>query len=162
MPAGTDTPQWERVFIGLGSNLGDRRKRIAAALDWLSTRPDIRLVVSSEIIETEPWGVTDQPRFLNAVAEIATRLDPRQLLAELKRGERILGRADEGRTRWGPREIDLDILLFGHVVLDSADLTIPHPRLVERRFVLEQLVVLDPSLSHPASGVLLSTYLTVM
>lgn len=148
-----------RVFIGLGSNLGDRAARIDRALAWLAAHPALQLVRCSAVVETAPWGIEDQPMFLNAVAEIRTELEPEALLAELKRAERQLGRIDPGRRRWGPREIDLDILLYGERVVDSPDLVVPHPRLSERRFVVSQLVELDPDLVDPRNGAPLASYL---
>jgi len=145
-----------RVFVGLGANLGDRRAQIEAAIDMLASHPRIALVRRTEAIETAPWGVEDQPAFLNAVAELQTTLDPRELLQTLKRMERELGRTPG--PRWGPREIDLDILLFGEAVIDDSSLIIPHPGLTERPFVLEQLLSLDASLVHPRSGRLLSSF----
>lgn len=145
-----------RVFIGLGSNLGDREERIRRALEWLAFHRDMELVSHTAAVETEPWGDADQPRFLNAVAEIRTTLPPHALLAELKRAEQELGRREGGR-RWGPREIDLDILLFGEAIVESAELTVPHAHLLDRPFVLVQLVELDPALAHPVTGVLLRT-----
>ena len=161
MPEATETERWARVFVGLGSNLGDRRRRIERALDWMSNHRAIRLVRRSEIIETEPWGGVEQPLFLNAVAEIATKLEPTELLIELKRCERALGRDVSHGLRFGPREIDLDILLFEDRILESAELTIPHPRLTEREFVVRQLCELDRRLVHPESGKLVSSYLRV-
>jgi 2-amino-4-hydroxy-6-hydroxymethyldihydropteridine diphosphokinase len=151
--------RWERAFVGLGSNVGDRSAQIERALEWMTAHASIELVSRTELIETPPWGVTDQPMFLNAVVEISTRLEPRELLAELKRCEAMLGRDLERGPRWGPREIDLDILLYGALVIDTPQLTIPHPRLTERTFVLAQLGDLDPGLVHPGSGLLLSSYL---
>ncbi|HUT77859.1 MAG TPA: 2-amino-4-hydroxy-6-hydroxymethyldihydropteridine diphosphokinase [Polyangia bacterium] len=142
-------PGGERVFIGLGSNLGDRALQIERALDWLRGHSAIKLVGHTGCIETEPWGVTDQPHFLNAVAEIRTVLGPEALLAELQAAEVALGRVKEGRSRWSPREIDLDILLFGERIVETIGLTIPHPGLTERRFVLTQLLELGPDLQHP-------------
>lgn len=148
-----------RAFIGLGSNLGDRSARIDSALGWLAAHPELQLVRSSEVVETAPWGIEDQPMFLNAVAEIRTGLEPEALLVELKRAERQLGRIDSGRRRWGPREIDLDILLYGERVVDSPGLVVPHPQLAERRFVLSQLIELDPDLIDPRTGAPLVSYL---
>jgi 2-amino-4-hydroxy-6-hydroxymethyldihydropteridine diphosphokinase len=148
-----------RVFIGLGSNLGDRAARIDSAFAWLAAHPALQLVRCSEVVETAPWGIEDQPMFLNAVAEIRTELEPEALLAELKRAEGLLGRIDSGRRRWGPREIDLDILLYGERVVESPDLVVPHPRLSERRFVVSQLVELDPDLIDPRNGAPLASYL---
>jgi 2-amino-4-hydroxy-6-hydroxymethyldihydropteridine diphosphokinase len=129
------------AYVGLGSNLGDRRAMIAGALDRLQPRR------VSSIVETEPWGVTDQPRFLNAVAEIETELAPGALLDRLLDIERDLGRV---RTeRWGPRTIDLDLLLYGDRQENTPSLTLPHPRLHERLFVLEGLSELCPDLRVP-------------
>ncbi|RPH50634.1 MAG: 2-amino-4-hydroxy-6-hydroxymethyldihydropteridine diphosphokinase [Planctomycetota bacterium] len=129
------------AYVGLGSNLGDRRALIAGALDRLQPRR------VSSIVETEPWGVTDQPRFLNAVAEIETELAPGALLDRLLDLERDLGRV---RTeRWGPRTIDLDLLLYGDRQVSTPSLTLPHPRLHERLFVLEGLAELCPDLRVP-------------
>jgi len=141
-----------RVFVGLGSNLGDRRAYLEAALRMLEGHPAISVLRCTRFEETEPWGRTDQPRFLNAVAELATAMDPRELLHALKEIERDLGRK-EGGLRWGPREIDLDILLHGDAVLRSEDLVVPHPRLEERSFVLRQLLELDDGIAHPTTGV---------
>jgi 2-amino-4-hydroxy-6-hydroxymethyldihydropteridine diphosphokinase len=133
------------AYVGLGSNLGDREGTILAAAGRLGPR---RL---SPIVETEPWGYTDQPRFLNAVAELETDLTPRALLDRLLEVERELGRVREG-PRYGPRTIDLDLLLHGDAVIDEPGLTVPHPRLGERLFVLEPLFALDPGLFVPGKG----------
>ncbi len=101
-------------------------------------------------METDPWGVADQPRFINAVTEVQTSLSPRPLLDELKRAELELGR--QRRSRWGPREIDLDILLYNQTIIDTPELTIPHGQLTNRRFVLVQLVELDDRLIDPRCG----------
>jgi 2-amino-4-hydroxy-6-hydroxymethyldihydropteridine diphosphokinase len=126
----------ELAYIGLGSNLGDRRAMIAGALDHLRPRR------VSAVVETEPWGVTAQPRFLNAVAEVETDLAPAALLDRLLDIERDLGRVRAGK--WGPRAIDLDLLLYGDRTVASEALSVPHPRLHERRFVLEGLAELCP------------------
>jgi 2-amino-4-hydroxy-6-hydroxymethyldihydropteridine diphosphokinase len=144
-----------RAFIGLGSNVGDRRAQIEAALAAMAAHPRIELVRCTELIETAPWGVEDQPAFLNAVAEVRTILNPKELLQSLKCMERELGRTP-GR-RWGPREIDLDILLFGDRVIDDPQLTVPHPGLTARPFVLAQLIALDARLVHPRLGRLLTS-----
>jgi 2-amino-4-hydroxy-6-hydroxymethyldihydropteridine diphosphokinase len=146
------------VFVGLGSNLGNREDNIRRALAWMDAHPNIKLVLSSALKETPPWGVEDQPSFINAAALIKTDLSPRALLSALKKAELLLGRAPNG-LRWGPRVIDLDILLFGDETLTSEELTIPHPRLTERRFVLEQLVELDKTLRYPGSGRTLLSFL---
>ena len=133
------------AYVGLGANLGDREAAIRAAAAALGAR---RL---STIVETEPWGLADQPWFLNATAEVETELAPRAFLDRLLEIERALGRTRDGR-RWGPRTIDLDLLLFGDAILDEPGLTVPHPRLPERAFVLEPLAELDPSLIVPGKG----------
>jgi 2-amino-4-hydroxy-6-hydroxymethyldihydropteridine diphosphokinase len=133
------------AYVGLGANLGDREQTIRAAVAEL---PDV--VAVSPLRETDPVGVTDQPRFLNGVAALETELAPRELLDILLAVERRLGR--ERRERWGPRTIDLDLLLYGDAVIDEDGLKIPHPRLHERRFVLEPLADLAPQLVVPGLG----------
>jgi 2-amino-4-hydroxy-6-hydroxymethyldihydropteridine diphosphokinase len=128
--------------IGLGGNLGDRRGFIARALAALAAQPGIRLLAVSALYETEPWGKIDQPSFLNAAARIATELPPRRLLKAAIAVERSLGR--ERGERWGPRTIDLDILLYGDRTVEEPGLTIPHPRLTERPFVLAPLADVMP------------------
>jgi 2-amino-4-hydroxy-6-hydroxymethyldihydropteridine diphosphokinase len=147
-----------KVYIGLGSNLGEREAQIRLALDDLARLPESRLVRASSLYDSEPVGDVDQPNFLNAVAEVETELTARQLLWNLQLIERRLGRT---RTRrWGPRTIDLDILLFGPDVVDEPDLQIPHPELARRSFVLVPLVELDPMLVHPVTGETLVVLLT--
>ena len=133
------------AYVGLGANLGDREETIRAAVAEL---PDV--VAVSPLRETDPVGVTDQPQFLNGVAALETELAPRELLDVLLAIERRLGR--ERRERWGPRTIDLDLLLYGDAVIDEDSLKIPHPRLHERRFVLEPLADLAPKLVVPGHG----------
>jgi 2-amino-4-hydroxy-6-hydroxymethyldihydropteridine diphosphokinase len=138
-------PVVPRAYVGLGANLGDREQTILAAAERLGPH---RL---SPIVETEPWGHTDQPKFLNAVAELETELTPRELLDRLLEIERDLGRTREG-PRYGPRTIDLDLLLYGDEVVEEPGLTIPHPRLAERLFALEPLLALDAGISVPGRG----------
>jgi 2-amino-4-hydroxy-6-hydroxymethyldihydropteridine diphosphokinase len=133
------------AYVGLGSNLGDREGLIRRAASLIGTR---RL---STIIETEPWGYENQPRFLNAVAELETPLGARELLAELLEVERTLGRERTG-PRFGPRTVDLDLLLYGDDTIDEPGLVVPHPRLAERRFVLEPLAELVPARRIPGNG----------
>jgi 2-amino-4-hydroxy-6-hydroxymethyldihydropteridine diphosphokinase len=133
------------AYIGLGSNLGDRATLIARAAELIDA---VRL---STVRETEPWGYAPQPMFLNAVAEIETELTPRQLLDHLLDVERRLGRERIG-PQWGPRTIDLDLLLYGDLEVDEPGLVVPHPRLRERLFVLEPLAELDPSRRIPGNG----------
>jgi 2-amino-4-hydroxy-6-hydroxymethyldihydropteridine diphosphokinase len=133
------------AYVGLGANLGDREATIRAAAAALGAR---RL---STIRETAPWGVEDQPPFLNAVAELDTDLEPRALLERLLSVERDLGRVRDGR-RWGPRTIDLDLLLYGDRVVDEPGLQVPHPRLQERTFALVPLAELAPDVEIPGRG----------
>lgn len=134
-----------RAYVGVGANLGDREGTIRAALAAL---PGV--VAISELRETEPVGVVDQPPFLNGAAAVETNLSARELLDVLLEVERGLGR--ERAERWGPRTIDLDLLLYGDRMIDEAGLTVPHPRLHERRFALEPLLDLDPELAIPGRG----------
>jgi 2-amino-4-hydroxy-6-hydroxymethyldihydropteridine diphosphokinase len=147
-----------RVFIGLGSNLGDRHGRIGTALKLLDEHPQITLERHTDFVETEPWGVRDQPAFLNAVACITTTLKPHDLLSELKRIEKKLGRVERDQ-KWGPREIDLDILLFGDLVIRTDNLVIPHAQLTERPFVLSQLLEIEENTVHPVHRVPLRSFL---
>lgn len=137
-----------RVFVGLGSNQGDRREHLSHALKALSAEPAIRLARVAPIVETEPAGGPPQGPYLNTVVELETRLTPLDLLSALKAIETRLGRKPEP-DRWGPRPIDLDILLYEDQVIDSPSLTIPHSRMHERQFVLEPLVQIAPDLVHP-------------
>ena len=139
-----------RAFVGLGSNLGDPPALIAAALELLGSEEGIEVVAVSTLRETDPVGYEDQPRFLNGVAELDTELPPSELLGRLLEIERRLGRVRG--SRFGPRTIDLDLLLVDGVILDEPGLTLPHPRLQERRFVLEPLAELDPALEIPGRG----------
>jgi 2-amino-4-hydroxy-6-hydroxymethyldihydropteridine diphosphokinase len=134
-----------RAYVGVGANLGDRERTIRAALEAL---PGV--VAVSQLRETEPVGVIDQPRFLNGAAALETELSPRALLDVLLAVERELGH--ERRERWGPRTIDLDLLLYGGETIHQPGLTVPHPRLHERRFALEPLLDLDPELAIPGRG----------
>jgi 2-amino-4-hydroxy-6-hydroxymethyldihydropteridine diphosphokinase len=139
------------VYLGLGSNLGDRRWNLNAAVAALRANPAVRVLAVSTFIETAPvGGPPGQGPYLNGAAAVQTDLAPEAMLAELKRIERLLGRT-EG-PRWGPRTVDLDILLYADLVLDAPDLVIPHPRLRERRFVLEPLAEIAPDARDPASG----------
>jgi len=137
-----------KFYLGLGANLGDRMANLRIGLRMLV--PDVRPVAVSALYESAPWGVTEQGAFLNAVCAAETELSPLGLLARLKEVERALGRIPG--PRWGPRPLDLDILLYDRVSVDSPDLQIPHPRLVEREFVLRPLVELEPMLEIPGDG----------
>ncbi len=134
-----------RAYVALGANLGDREATIEAAVAAL---PGV--VAVSQLRETDPVGVVDQPAFLNGATALETELSPRELLDALLAVERELGR--ERRERWGPRTIDLDLLLYGDETIDEPGLTVPHPRLHERRFALEPLLDLDPELAIPGRG----------
>lgn len=137
------------AYIGLGGNIGDRETSLTQACEALDWGP-VRLVRSSRRYETEPvGGPADQPWFLNQVIEIDTRLDPVELLDRCMAIEAALGRRRSTEVRWGPRVIDLDILLFGDQVVDTAGLVIPHPRLFERAFALQPLAELAPDLVPP-------------
>ena len=140
-----------RAYVGLGSNLGDRCRMLRRALELLDAEEGVEVAAVSTFRETDPVGYTDQPRFLNAAAAVVTELSPRELLDRLLAIERTLGRTRDG-PRYGPRSIDLDLLLHGGGVLDEPGLVLPHPRLHERRFVLEPLAELDPALVVPGRG----------
>ena len=140
-----------RAYVGLGSNLGDRERMLWGAVHMLAFNPEVDVVAVSSLRETDPVGFEDQPRFLNAAVAIETELEPRALLDLLLSVERELGRTRDG-PRFGPRTIDLDLLLYGDGVVDEPGLTVPHPRLHERRFVLEPLAELDPDLAVPEKG----------
>ncbi|BCS51740.1 2-amino-4-hydroxy-6-hydroxymethyldihydropteridine diphosphokinase [Geobacter sp. SVR] len=139
------------AYIGIGSNLGDRELNLLRGVAEIGKLPLSRVTGLSPFYETSPVGVTDQPAFYNAVLSLATALTPPELLSGLQRIENeVFNRTRE--HRWGPRNIDLDLLLYGSEVIDSEELTIPHPRMAERRFVLQPLCVLAPGLIHPVLG----------
>jgi 2-amino-4-hydroxy-6-hydroxymethyldihydropteridine diphosphokinase len=135
-----------KIFIGIGTNVGNREENVTRALTLLAER-GIRILNSSSVHETTPWGVAEQPAFLNMVVEAETSLKPRELLRELKSIEKSMGRVESGR--WGPRPMDLDILLYDALVLDEPGLVIPHPLLHERDFVLARLLEVAPDVRHP-------------
>ena len=136
------------IYIGLGSNLGDRQDNLYKAVEALP--PRVSLVAASPVYETDPWGFLEQPSFLNQVLEVETSLKPLNLLVYLKQIERKMGRGVGFRN--GPRLIDMDILLYGDMTLDQEGLVIPHPRMHERAFVLKPLADLAPDLCHPVLG----------
>jgi len=138
-----------RAYVGLGSNLGDRAAHLLLGLSALSHLPKTHLLRLSPVYETDPVG-PPQPPYLNMVAELETELSPKGLLAEMLRVEKALGR--ERRERWGPRTLDLDLLLYGDLVLEEEGLSVPHPRLHERAFVLVPLLDLLPEGRHPLLG----------
>jgi 2-amino-4-hydroxy-6-hydroxymethyldihydropteridine diphosphokinase len=137
-----------RAYIGLGGNLGDREATLRRAIELLGAEPGIEVVAVSSFRETEPWGYADQPAFLNGAVAVETEHGPHELLGRLLGVERALGRRREG-PRYGPRTIDLDLLVYGAETVEEPGLTVPHPRLAERRFALEPLAELDPELSLP-------------
>jgi 2-amino-4-hydroxy-6-hydroxymethyldihydropteridine diphosphokinase len=139
------------AYVGLGANLGDREAMLRSALDHLASEPGVRVVAVSPFRDTAPVGIVDQPRFLNAAAAVETELAARDLLDRLLAIERRLGRTRNG-PRFGPRTIDLDLLLYGEEQIDEPGLEVPHPRLHERLFALEPLVDLDPGLVVPGRG----------
>ena len=138
-----------RAFVGLGSNLGEREATLREALTRLGELDGVAVVAVSSFRETDPVGNVDQPRFVNGAAEIVTNLGPRELLDRLLEVERSLGRDRSREERWGPRTVDLDLLLYGDETVGEVGLEIPHPRLSERPFVLEPLLELDPELRLP-------------
>jgi len=144
------------VYLGLGSNLGDRPGTLGAAIRKLDS-PELRFVRASGLYETEPIGLKEQPWFLNQVAEFETELFPLQLLQRIRRVEKALGRRRTVVN--GPRTIDIDILLYGNAVVKTADLTVPHPRYRERRFVLEPLAELNAAMRDPETGQTVATIL---
>ncbi len=135
------------VYLGLGSNMGDRQENLDKALEFLSQR--LRMGKISSVYDTEPIGNVEQPRFLNLVCQAYTRLTPEALLALAKGIEKKLGRTGKSS---GPRPIDIDILLFSEQVVENPELIIPHPKMVERAFVLVPLAEIAPDLAHPVSG----------
>jgi 2-amino-4-hydroxy-6-hydroxymethyldihydropteridine diphosphokinase len=144
-----------RAYVGLGANLGDREATLRSALEQLRAEPDVRVTAVSTFLDTAPVGIVDQPRFLNAAAAVETDLGARGLLDRLLGIERRLGRTRESR-RFGPRTIDLDLLLYGDEQIDEPGLQVPHPRLHERLFALEPLAELEPDLFVPGRGPLAS------
>ncbi len=141
-----------RAYVALGSNLGDREGTLRAALEALAAEPGIDVVAVSKFYDTEPVGYVDQPRFLNGAAALETELPARELLERLLAVELRFGRSREDVPSQGPRTLDLDLLLYGDAEIDEPGLRVPHPRLHERRFVLEPLADLDPALEVPGNG----------
>ena len=140
-----------RAYVGLGANLGERERSLRAAVAALDATEGVRVVAVSSFRETDPVGHVEQPRFLNGAAAVDTTLSPRELLDALLAVERSLGRT-RGGPRFGPRTVDLDLLLYGEESVDEPGLTVPHPRLHERAFALEPLAELDPGLVVPGHG----------
>jgi len=152
MPVEFDNEPMESVvaYLGLGSNRGDRAEVLMSAVKQISEVSGVSVRRISQFVETEPvGGPSDQPKYYNAVAEIETDLPPDELLVRLQKIERDLGRRREAEVRWGPRTCDLDILLMGDVIVRGPELTIPHPRMHERVFVLGPLASIAPDVVHP-------------
>lgn len=135
------------VYIGLGSNMGNRRANLQAAVNMLRELPGLQVTAIAPLYETEPWGLKEQEPFLNTVVQVETAYSPRELLSRLQGIENRLGRVR--KEKWGPRTVDLDILLYGHEVVNEPDLQIPHPYLLQRAFVLVPLLDLDNGLTMP-------------
>lgn len=141
---------WQPAYVALGSNEGDPVEQVRRAFDALASLPESRLVSRSRLWRTPPYGPVEQPDFINAVAGLLTRLAPHALLAELRRIENDQGRV---RTvRWGPRTLDLDLLVHGTARIDDETLTVPHPGIAERAFVLYPLAEVAPALDVPGAG----------
>jgi 2-amino-4-hydroxy-6-hydroxymethyldihydropteridine diphosphokinase len=139
------------AYVGLGSNLRDPVAQVRAAFDELARLPGTRLVLRSSLYRSNPMGPVEQPDFCNAVAGLLTELDARALFSELRRTETRMGR-EPARVRWGPRVIDLDLLVYGGERRSEADLTLPHPGIGERNFVLQPLAEIAPDLWVPGLG----------
>lgn len=146
-----DTRRWVPAYVALGSNLDDPRAQVERALTALVDMPDTKLVLRSSLYRSRPFGPVEQPDFVNAVAGLLTRLDPAALLAQLKALEAQLGR-ERPIVRWGPRRIDLDLLVHGDARIATADLQVPHPGIAGRAFVLVPLAEFAPDLDVPGVG----------
>ncbi|MFZ3101085.1 MAG: 2-amino-4-hydroxy-6-hydroxymethyldihydropteridine diphosphokinase [Desulfitobacteriaceae bacterium] len=145
-----------RAYLSLGSNLGDRSYYLSEAICGLGEHTEIKVCKESSIYETEPWGLVDQPNFWNMVLEIETELEPLKLLQVCQQVENNLGR--KRIIHWGPRTVDIDILLYDNVVNDLMKLILPHPRLEEREFVLAPLREIAPALILPSGGAILDVH----
>lgn len=145
-------PAWVPAYIGVGSNLEDPAAQVRSALAALAELPESRLVAASGLYRNPPMGPQDQPDYVNAVAGILSRLEPAPLLGELQALERRLGRVRKAGDRWGPRIIDLDLLMYGRRIVEEPGLTLPHPGISERNFVLFPLRDIAASLHVPGAG----------
>lgn len=146
-----------RAYIGLGSNLGDRRMALAGAIEALARHPDIRVLDRSPLVESAPLGPEAQPDYLNGVVSLETRLEPLRLLETLA-GVEVAGGRTRG-ARWGPRTLDLDLLLYEDRIISTPDLQVPHPGLRDRRFVLGPLAAIAPEAVDPVTGHTIRTLL---
>ena len=138
------------AYIGLGSNMEDPRGQVQTAMDELDALPQSRLTGRSSLYRSAPLGPQDQPDFINAVAKLETRLEPADLLARIQGIEQRHGRRRD--RRWGPRTLDLDLLLYGDMTIDQPGLTVPHPGIAARNFVLRPLIEIDPAVVIPGRG----------
>lgn len=139
--------QWSSAFISIGSNIGDKEANLNKAIELLTKDSDTKLVKTSSYIKTEPWGYENQEEFLNCAVEVQTILSSRELLEKNQRIEQEMKR--ERKIKWGPRIIDLDIIFFNDEINNEEDLIIPHPRMEERKFVLDPLNEIAPNMMHP-------------
>lgn len=139
------------IYVALSSNLDDPLERVREGFDALANHPRMHLVRQSSIYRTKPWGYTEQPDFYNAVCEVETDLQPRELLAALRQLEMDLGRKPSP-VRWGPRRMDFDLLLYHDEQFTESELSVPHPRMRQRAFVLVPLLEISPELNDPVSG----------
>jgi len=133
-------------YLSIGSNLGNREENCEKAISFLEQN-GIKVTKRSSLYETEPWGVKNQPKFINMAVEVETYLEPQELLKTIKKIEAELGR--RSNIRWGPRVIDLDILFYDNLIINTPELTIPHPAIIEREFVLKPLSEIAPDKTHP-------------
>lgn len=148
----TETPREQQIaFISVGSNLGDKRLNCQKGIELLTGKGHTDLIQMSDFYQTEPIDYANQEWFVNVIAKVATRLDPFGLLDELLTIETAMGRKREGVPRFGPRIIDLDLILYGQQWIESPTLVVPHPRMHKRRFVLEPICDIEPELLHPIS-----------
>ena len=146
----TISRKWHTVFLSVGSNMGDRRKYLTDGIDFLRSNKDIRVLSVSEIIETKPYGKTDQDDFLNSAVMLETLLSPEELLEVLHDAENEAGRVRS--EHWGPRTLDMDILLYDDLIINTEDLTIPHADMLNRDFVLKPLCEIAPYAYHPVAN----------
>jgi 2-amino-4-hydroxy-6-hydroxymethyldihydropteridine diphosphokinase len=148
-PQAQNEPDEVDAYIALGSNVGDRQGQLAGAIEMLRETDAIEVIAVSDFIETEPVGPGEQDRYLNAAAHLRTTLAARPLLNVMLDIERRHGRDRTKETRWGPRRLDLDLLLYGEAIFDEPGLTVPHPHMHERSFVLDPLVQIASNVRHP-------------
>jgi 2-amino-4-hydroxy-6-hydroxymethyldihydropteridine diphosphokinase len=149
-----------RAWIGIGSNLGDREATLREAMRRMAELPRTRLVRSADLIETEPVGPPGQENYLNGAVELDTELEPSALLHELQQIENALGR--ERTVRWGPRTLDLDVLLYDDRVIHTPELRVPHPEMERRLFVLAPLAQIAPGTRHPETGLTIAEMLAAL